>query len=98
MKVEQPRGAGALSSDSETRVSRSSDRSTQPARSDSVALSRDATLLSDAVNAAKAESQPRADAVARGRALLASGDSAVDLNLLADRIIDHLTHHDDDIA
>jgi anti-sigma28 factor (negative regulator of flagellin synthesis) len=48
-------------------------------------------LVADAVNAAQALPDIRAEAVARGRAKLEAGELGVDAGRLADAIIDDLT-------
>ena len=69
-------------------------RGAPPSGSDAVQLSDDVRLADEAVKAASAASDVRADAVARARALLEQGQLGADLERLADRIIDSLGDHD----
>jgi hypothetical protein len=65
--------------------------------SDAVCLSPDLRLADQAVRAASADVD-RPDAVARGRALMASGTLGGDVERLADHMIDALLHSDDNPA
>ena len=58
---------------------------------DAVSLSSDLRLADEAVRAAALAGDVRPEAVARARALLASGDLGSDLTRLADRLIESLT-------
>src|SRR5260221_7135333 len=72
-------------------VARPPVRSTGPADSDAVRLSANLRLADEAVRAAALSGDVRPAAVAKARALLASGKLGNDLEHLADRIINHLT-------
>ena len=56
---------------------------------DQVSVSSDAQLASAAIDAAKKASDMRPEAVARGKALLESGNLGADAERLADVLIDH---------
>jgi flagellar biosynthesis anti-sigma factor FlgM len=66
-----------------------SDRASQQG-DDSVALSADAQLISQAMRAAEGAPAIRHEQVERARQRLAAGEVGKDLNQLADRLIDHL--------
>jgi hypothetical protein len=97
MKVEHPLDdpRGMVS-----RVTSASDRpvSKAPAasRNDAVRLSEDVGLVDEAVRAAALTGDVRPEAVARARALLERGEIGVDVDRLADRLIEALTHSHDD--
>ena len=97
MKVEHPLDdpRGTVS-----RVTSAPDRpvSRAPAASqhDAVRLSGDVGLVDEAVRAAALTGDVRPEAVARARALLSRGEIGVDLDRLADRLIQALTHSNDD--
>jgi hypothetical protein len=94
MKIEQPH----VKLEPATRVGAQAGQS--PAKAaigaggDAVRLSPDLRLADQAVRAASADAD-RPDAVARGRALVASGTLGGDVERLADRMIDALIHSDD---
>src|SRR5262245_1407530 len=58
---------------------------------DAVSLSSDLRLADEAVRAAALAGDVRPEAVARARALLASGELGADLSRLANRLIESLT-------
>lgn len=73
------------------RAARGGDRAGGPAAAgDAVAVSGEARLRAEALTAAAAAPDIRPDAVARGRALLESGQLGGDPVALADRLIDAL--------
>jgi hypothetical protein len=97
MKVEHPRTAATPAIDTEPTPSRPAGKKTGTS-ADSVALSGTVGLAQAATRAVEAALAPRADAIARGRAVMAAGDDALNLEQLADRLIDHLTYRNDDDA
>ena len=66
------------------------------ASTEAIDLSSDLRLADEAVRAAAPGPGVRPDAVARARALLASGNIAADLERLADRLIESLIESPDD--
>jgi flagellar biosynthesis anti-sigma factor FlgM len=66
-----------------------SDRASQQG-DDSVALSEDAQLISNAIRAAEGAPAIRHEQVERAKQRLAAGEIGNDLNRLADRLVDHL--------
>ena len=96
MKVDNPR---VNSSDpvqpSAAEVTRPSARPAGTTSSDAVSLSSSLRLADQAVRAATLADGVRPEAVARGRALLASGALGRDVSRLADRIISQLTQPSD---
>jgi anti-sigma28 factor (negative regulator of flagellin synthesis) len=93
MKIENPRldmtaPARADAIDS----GRSTSTPTHPVGSaDTVQLSDDLRLATQAINAIATPADVRPDAVAKGRALLTSGDLGTDTQALADRMLDAMT-------
>src|SRR5262245_55971320 len=65
------------------------------ATEDAVSLSSDLRLANAAVRAAAQAGDVRPEAVGRAMALMASGSLASDLERLADKIIDSITHPPD---
>lgn len=97
MKIDHPR------EDRNTAVNPVTTDSGRPAvktagavRADEVRLSGAVRLVDEAVKAAALPGDIRPEAVSRARALLESGAVGQDLDALADRIIDELTHSHDD--
>jgi hypothetical protein len=76
-------------------VARPSAKTAGTPASDAVSLSASLRLADQAVRAAAVSDRIRPEAVAKGRALLASGALGVNVDRLAERIIDHLTQTSD---
>ena len=93
MKIENPRlEVTAPASADAIDSGRSTSKPTNPVGSaDTVQLSDDLRLATQAINAIATPPDVRPDAVARGRALLASGDLGTDAQALADRMLDAMT-------
>jgi hypothetical protein len=99
MKVEHPRASQTMASDQVRHDSARGSASTAGApAADRISLSASLRLVSAALQEARLDNpQIRPEAVARGRALLASGEIGTDLEALAQSIIDSLVYsHDDD--
>jgi hypothetical protein len=98
MKVEHPRTNPSVATDPVgPETARSASRPARTAGADRVCLSADLRLVSAALQEAKTtEPAIRPDAVARGRALLASGELGLDLEALAERIMDTLADSHED--
>ena len=94
MKIEQPHvkmePTGRITAD----AGQSPAKAAAPQGADAVRLSSDLRLANQAVRAAAADAN-RADVVARARDLYLRGDLGTDVERLADRMIDALTHSDD---
>ena len=97
MKIEQPHVKLELASRVGAHTGQSPVKATTAPGQDAVRLSPDLRLADQAVRAASADAD-RPDAVARGRALVASGTLGGDVERLADRMIDALLHSDDSPA
>ena len=101
MKVEHPRASQTMASDQVRHdAARGSARTTGEPAADRISLSADLRLVSAALQAVRLDDPPiRSEAVARGRALVASGDVGTDLEALAQSIFDSLVYsHDDDAS
>ena len=97
MKIEQPHVKLEPASRVGAQAGQSPAKATMGPGSDVVCLSPALRLADQAVRAVSADAD-RPDAVARGRALVASGTLGGDVERLADRMIDALLHSDDNPA
>ena len=100
MKIEHPRAnsrEGVVRTDNLTDgASRPSAKGVEARETDNVRLSGDLQLATRAFEAASAE-EDRTQVVAQAKALLESGELGVDVDELADRMVDALLHsHDTD--
>lgn len=94
MKIEQPHAKLGPVSRVAAETGPTPAKATAPAGTDVVRLSSDLQLADQAVRAAAADAD-RPEVVARARALYERGELGADVERLADRMIDALTHSDD---
>ena len=97
MKIEHPRTNVAPATRAGSEAGQSQAKAASVSGNDAVRLSRDVQLAERALRAATAQTDDaRAETVARLRDLHERGELSVDVDRLADRMLDELIHSNDE--